>query len=116
MAKRSFTAATNPSFMIRLDLNEQTKDESNTPSSSSAFQTVFHHDNRTNIPSQHIHSTDSIAAGNYFESKAPSDGISVTSYHLQSDYANMKNLQTELQRALDELNGVHAQRLTRYIS
>ena len=38
------------------------------------------------------------------------------SVHLQADYAHMKLLQTELQRALDEMSGVHCQRISRYIS
>lgn len=40
-------------------------------------------------------------------------------YHsvlLQADYANMKLLQSELQRALDEMNNVHCQRISRYIT
>ena len=40
----------------------------------------------------------------------------VQSIHIQSDYANMKHLQRELQLALDELSGVHCQRITRYIT
>lgn len=35
---------------------------------------------------------------------------------LQADYANLKMLQQELQRAVDELSGVHSQRIARYIS
>eukprot|EP01039_Chlorochromonas_danica_P000027 gene26-30_t len=35
---------------------------------------------------------------------------------LQTDYANLKMLQQELQRAVDELSGVHSQRIARYIS
>ena len=38
------------------------------------------------------------------------------SFHLESDYANMKNLRTELQKAIDEYNNTHCQRITRYIS
>jgi hypothetical protein len=38
------------------------------------------------------------------------------SLHLQADYANMKKLQTELQLAIDELGGVHCQRISRYIT
>ena len=40
----------------------------------------------------------------------------IVSVHLQADYANMKNMQRELQAALDELSGTHCQRLTRYIT
>jgi hypothetical protein len=40
----------------------------------------------------------------------------VDSIHLQADYGNMKRLHTELQRALNEMQGVHAQRLSRYIT
>ena len=38
------------------------------------------------------------------------------SHHLQADYATMKMLQNELQKALDEMNSVHCQRISRYIS
>jgi hypothetical protein len=37
------------------------------------------------------------------------------SLHLQADYANLKHMQMELQRAMDELNSKHGQRITRYI-
>lgn len=36
-------------------------------------------------------------------------------HHLQSDFANLKRLQGELQRAVAELSAPHAQRLVRYI-
>jgi len=49
----------------------------------------------------------------------PRDGLveqpKVESFHLQSDFANLKRVQNELQRALAELNSPHAQRLVRYI-
>lgn len=38
------------------------------------------------------------------------------SYHLQADYANLKNMQNELQKAVDEFKNVHSQRINRYIS
>lgn len=47
--------------------------------------------------------------------KSSSDA-SLQSIHLQSDYANLKRLQQELQNAVDEFAGVHNQRITRYIS
>jgi hypothetical protein len=46
----------------------------------------------------------------------PSTPDVIDCVHVQADYANMKRLQTELQRALNELHGVHAQRLSRYIT
>lgn len=39
----------------------------------------------------------------------------VKSINLQSDYANLKNVQLELERALSDLSGTHSSRLTRYI-
>ena len=39
----------------------------------------------------------------------------VEAIHMQASYANLKNLQRELQQALGELQSVHVQRLTRYI-
>jgi hypothetical protein len=38
------------------------------------------------------------------------------SFHLESDYANMKLLQIELQKAVDEYSSVHCQRLNKYIT
>jgi hypothetical protein len=47
---------------------------------------------------------------------AGSSAYELKSYHLQADYANMKRMQTELQRAVDDLNGTHSSRMMRYIS
>ncbi len=38
------------------------------------------------------------------------------SHHLQADHATMKLLEQELQRAVDEVNSVHCQRISRYMS
>ena len=38
------------------------------------------------------------------------------SVHLQADCANMRRLQVELQRAIDEMQTVHCQRFSRYIT
>ena len=38
------------------------------------------------------------------------------SHHLQADHASMKLLEQELQRAVDEVNSVHCQRINRYMS
>ena len=40
----------------------------------------------------------------------------IESVHLELDYANMKNLQRELQTALDQMNSLHCQRFNKYIS
>lgn len=40
----------------------------------------------------------------------------ITSYNLQSDYANMKRIQIELQRAVNELEGPHSLRIQKYLS
>lgn len=72
LSKRSLTQTTEPSYQIRLDLENTT---------------ISHDDpSRTKV------------------------------YHLQTDYANLKLLQQELQRAIDENAGVHSQRISRYIS
>lgn len=41
---------------------------------------------------------------------------SIESETLQCSFANLKNLQSELQKAIDAYTGVHSQRITRYIS
>lgn len=47
---------------------------------------------------------------------AVASGSSITSHTLQCDYANLKNIQNELQKAIDAHAGVHSQRITRYIA
>lgn len=37
-------------------------------------------------------------------------------HHLQADYATMKMVELELQRAADEVNNIHCQRIKRYMS
>eukprot|EP01041_Mallomonas_annulata_P005203 gene5203-10413_t len=44
-----------------------------------------------------------------------SSEVNITSTHLQSDFSNMKRLLTELEKAVDEMEGVHCQRLMHYI-
>ena len=50
------------------------------------------------------------------ESTLPSSKASVRSYNLQADYANLKKMQLELQRAVDEQGGAHSQRVQKYLS
>ncbi len=50
-------------------------------------------------------------------STAKNSGSSVIeSIHLQSDYANLKRVQNELQLAISEHSSVHCQRIARYIT
>ncbi len=44
-----------------------------------------------------------------------SNDQAVESIHIVSDYANLKNIQRELQNALDQMNNLHSQRFTKYI-
>ena len=48
--------------------------------------------------------------------KSSNQGNKIKSYHLQSDYANLKKIQLELQRAVNDMNSVHSQRFSRYIT
>jgi hypothetical protein len=40
----------------------------------------------------------------------------IKSYHLQADYANLKRLQIELQKAISEVEGTHSLRIQKYLS
>jgi len=46
----------------------------------------------------------------------PTSSDALQSFHLQTDYANLKHIQEQLQQALDEYHAVHSQRISRYIS
>ena len=54
-----------------------------------------------------------------FDFYDPLEGASgkakIESLHLQADYANLKHMQLELQRAMDELESKHGQRFSKYI-
>lgn len=96
IGKRSLQASAVPKYQIRLDL-------AHTNSSLSSLQ----HSN---------HSNTTIDNGFVEYAAVNSPQEHTTSLHLQADLANMKNLQNQLQKMLQEVNGVHGQRLTRYIS
>jgi len=61
-----------------------------------------------------------VPAGENSNNSSRGEGVSqqlaMQNHHLQADYATMKLLQNELQKALDEMNSVHCQRISRYIS
>lgn len=84
-----------PMFMVRIDFTDE--DHSSVHSQLSQESSIFTQlskGNRNNAPLST--KTDSL--------------------HFEVDYANMKNLQRELQGALDQLNSAHCQRFSKYIS
>ena len=86
VARRNMHVMATPVYMLRLDLNPSRDHQ------------------------HHISTTETT------EVNPPSVSSSLVSLHLQADYANMKQMQTELQRAVDSLQSAHCQRLSRYIS
>jgi hypothetical protein len=89
LARRSIRALNEPRYLLRLDLVDHSCSIDRDASAPSAG------DNRK---------------------AAPQQLAMQKSHHLQADYATMKMLQNELQKALDEMNSVHCQRISRYIS
>ena len=89
LARRSIRALNEPRYLLRLDL-------------------VDH--------SCSIDRDSSAASAGDNKKAAPQQLAMQKSHHLQADYATMKMLQNELQKALDEMNSVHCQRISRYIS
>jgi len=49
-------------------------------------------------------------------SSSSSNSSTIESVHLQSDYANLKRMQEELQLAVSEHSSTHCQRIARYIT
>lgn len=93
LGRRNMHVLAEPTYMVRLDLKQPSNSQ---PQPSTA----------TSQEDNDGHTTPHTAAAS----------STVQSYHLQADYANMKKLQDELQRAVDSLNSAHCQRLSRYIS
>ena len=91
VARRNMHVMATPVYMLRLDLTSSRD---------------HHHS-----PSNHNSNTESTV-----DSPSSTSSSSIKSLHLQADYANMKQMQTELQRAVDTLQSAHCQRLSRYIS
>jgi hypothetical protein len=89
LARRSIRALNEPRYLLRLDLVDHSCSIDRDASTVSAG------DNKK---------------------AAPQQLAMQKSHHLQADYATMKMLQNELQKALDEMNSVHCQRISRYIS
>ena len=90
VARRNMHVMATPVYMLRLDL---------TPSRD-----------------HHHHISNTSTANETTADNPPAVSSSLISLHLQADYANMKQMQTELQRAVDALQSAHCQRLSRYIS
>lgn len=88
----------NPKFMMRLDFTNQ--DHSSVDINAQLNATAG--------------SATSVVSGkSSIRSVAPTD---IDSLHLEASYANMKNLQRELETALEQMNGLHCQRFAKYIS
>lgn len=81
LSKRSLHVTSNPRYLLRLDLVNNT-----------------------------------CAAATEVDSRLLDTDTTFKSIHLQADHANMKRLECELQRAVDEANTVHCQRINRYLS
>ena len=88
LARRNMTSVQPiPKYMIRLDFTDQD------------------------------HSSVSAQLDNSVSNTAGSSNTQgIESLHLEMTYANMKNLQRELQTALDQMNSLHSQRFSKYIS
>ncbi len=94
LGRRNMHVLAEPVYMVRLDLKPA--------------QGTTH--TSTSLPADNQQPADPDSTN------TPQAPTGVHSYHLQVDYAGMKKLQDELQRAVDSLNSAHCQRLSRYIS
>jgi hypothetical protein len=93
VARRNMHVMATPVYMLRLDLmSPSPRDHHHPPAGNHNSITETTTENPSSISS------------------------SLVSLHLQADYANMKQMQIELQRAVDTLQSAHCQRLSRYIS
>ena len=95
LARRNFTCTTpNPKYMVRLD-----------------FTNEDHSSVAANLD-------EAVGSAAETAGAAPTamEAQNVESLHLELSYSNMKNLQRELQTALDQMNSLHCQRFAKYIS
>mmetsp|Transcript_28131 Transcript_28131/g.47311 ORF Transcript_28131/g.47311 Transcript_28131/m.47311 type:complete len:242 (-) Transcript_28131:30-755(-) len=97
LARRNSHVLSNPKYLLRLDLVNHSISPPNITTSSTGNNNNDNDNNNSN-------SISSDSSGRY------------VSHHLQCDFGNLKLLETELQRAVDEVNHVHSQRICRYIS
>jgi hypothetical protein len=95
IARRNLSnGSVNPKFMLRVDFTNE--DHSSLSSNASALS--------ANSSSLSRLSGAAVASSE------------IESLHLEADYANMKNIQRELELALQQLNSAHCQRFAKYIS
>lgn len=94
LAKRSLQVTSEPRYLLRVDLVNKAAEGSQ----ERAGTLEERRDEK--------HSSSSGSKG----------GEKYRSHHLQADHATMKLLEQELQRAVDEVNSVHCQRISRYMS
>ncbi len=111
IGRRSIANIADPSFMLRLDLSGVGYRDGNKP-----ILSVFDNSRNNNSASTSAKNESSSSNSSLAYSLSQSSDSQITSLIFQSDYANMKHMQSELQKALTELNDTHAQRIARYIS
>ena len=98
--------------MIRLDLLNVDKRNNSNGDKNTNIQQTSHDNKNENLKS---HSTyEEFHDQNVFEF-IPSVFDNISSIHLQSDFANLKNIETEIQLALNSLKQVNSQNLTDFI-
>jgi hypothetical protein len=102
LGRRGMLATTEPKYALRLDLLDHSK---------------AHPVGQVSPSSGGNQSDSSNSSGSAFSTiRAGGTGSAEQQHHLQCSYATMLLLQTELQKASDELASVHSRRLTKYIS
>lgn len=96
LARRNMHVQSDPKYLLRLDLSRPGHHAAAAAAAAAAI------------------SSSSVVGEN--AEKNLLDDSHCTQVHLQADYATMKYLQNELQRAVDEISNVHCQRISRYLS
>jgi len=93
LAKRSLQVTSEPRYLLRVDLV-----------------------NKAVAATAAAEGTGTSVEGKERDARVDNGKEKYRSHHLQADHATMKLLEQELQRAVDEVNSVHCQRISRYMS
>ena len=94
LAKRSLQVTSEPRYLLRVDLVNKA-----VAATAAAAE-----------------GTGTSVEGKEWDARVDNGKEKYRSHHLQADHATMKLLEQELQRAVDEVNSVHCQRISRYMS